>query len=807
MKLLLSIILCLFTGILYSQNTANGNPYGLSGVVKDSVTGDVIPYATVEVASNDTSCRAVGYTDSQGRFSITLPQCDSLTVKVGFTDYLPATRQITHSTLGVDTLTFYLTPGGKELGEVAVYGYRQFVKLMPSGFSYDIGKDLRSKSEDLLTAMRRVPMVVVDGEGKITVRGKTNFSIYLNGKPFNMANADPTQVLQSIPAANIAKIEMITNPDASYDTGAGTTIINIITTKGGIKGYSIRLTAGANTQPRANGDIIYNLVTDKLRLSATYNYFLDKHIKQPISVKREIYPQGDTPNTLTSTANNDGSNQYNTGRLMMEYDIDTVNMLYADGHILYKRGDLQTDWHHTLVGAGGIKSTRFTSTSYSNEATFETNIMYRRLHRKNKNEIFSLGYRFSYNPDNRHHESMSQTEALQPRYTKSISDGGLYQHTVMLDGLLYNKNSLVLKGGLFDIYRYSTAIPVYFTRNNPADYWTRTSGDIQTSQQYNNIGAYLTSSYRRGIFDFRLGARLEHVDDRVWQTSADNTTVHYTYIVPRASIVASPSDNTQLSLSYRYGIRRPSIWSMNPYETRNSEYDISAGNPNLVPQRSHNIGLEGMVFGNNYFINLSVDYENVRNPIYIRTEVSPHSSEILYSRYDNFGTYQNIGTSLFVNYRPTSFVRLNSFFNVGFCFFSEKDQPFSQQNFIYNITANVDFDISESLSAGAGCGYTQSTPDWRQYSSHTYYYSFYVKKTFCDKKLDVTLQINNPFNKYSRLKTDEWGDYFRQTRTNDITARSLGLRLSYQFGSGKRSEVKRNRNLKTDDLDISTGVD
>ena len=123
------------------------------------------------------------------------------------------------------------------------------------------------------------------------------------------------------------------------------------------------------------------------------------------------------------------------------------------------------------------------------------------------------------------------------------------------------------------------------------------------------------------------------------------------------------------------------------------------------------------------------------------------------------------------------------------------------------LSKTLDFDISESLSAGAGCGYTQSTPDWRQYSSHTYYYSFYVKKTFCDKKLDVTLQINNPFNKYSRLKTDEWGDYFRQTHTNDITARSLGLRLSYQFGSGKRSEVKRNRNLKTDDLDISTGVD
>ena len=72
MKLLLSIILCLFTGILYSQNTANGNPYGLSGVVKDSVTGDVIPYATVEVASNDTSCRAVGYTDSTFSSSIAL---------------------------------------------------------------------------------------------------------------------------------------------------------------------------------------------------------------------------------------------------------------------------------------------------------------------------------------------------------------------------------------------------------------------------------------------------------------------------------------------------------------------------------------------------------------------------------------------------------------------------------------------------------------------------------------------------------------------------------------------------------------
>ena len=62
-----------------------------------------------------------------------------------------------------------------------------------------------------------------------------------------------------------------------------------------------------------------------------------------------------------------------------------------------------------------------------------------------------------------------------------------------------------------------------------------------------------------------------------------------------------------------------------------------------------------------------------------------------------------------------------------------------------------------------------------------------------------TLIIDNIMSVYRHFVFAEYGK--RQT------LRSVGLRLSYQFGSGKRSEVKRNRNLKTDDLDISTGVD
>ena len=54
--------------------------------------------------------------------------------------------------------------------------------------------------------LKKVPMVTVDGEDNVQLKGSTNFKIYLNGKPSNMISNNPKEVLRSMPANTVKDI-------------------------------------------------------------------------------------------------------------------------------------------------------------------------------------------------------------------------------------------------------------------------------------------------------------------------------------------------------------------------------------------------------------------------------------------------------------------------------------------------------------------------------------------------------------------------------------------------------------------------
>ena len=259
----------LVTGLLLVALTASAQkaPCQISGVVVDSVRHEAIAYATIEYKLLDEQLTGGAVSNEQGHFEMTLPRTGSyqLTIRsVGF-----QTRQMRVTTqAGQNSLdTIYLAPDAQTLDEVQVVARRKLIKLSPKGLTYDMKNDVLAQTDNLLFALRKVPLVTVDGEGNIRVKGSSNFSVYINGSPSRVASMNPTEVLRGIPASSVKGIEVITQVDARYDASAGDAIINIITESKSLDGYSGLVSLMGSTIPNINGTSSLTLTKGKLSVA------------------------------------------------------------------------------------------------------------------------------------------------------------------------------------------------------------------------------------------------------------------------------------------------------------------------------------------------------------------------------------------------------------------------------------------------------------------------------------------------------------------------------------------------------------
>ena len=128
-----------------------------------------------------------------------------------------------------DLGTIALASDSETLGEVVVTGQRRLVDSDGATLTYNVEEDPSATTSSTLDMLRKVPMVSVDAQENIKVKGQSNFKIYLNGKEDPMLSGDPKTILKSMPAASIKKIEVITEPGAKYDAEGTGGILNIIT--------------------------------------------------------------------------------------------------------------------------------------------------------------------------------------------------------------------------------------------------------------------------------------------------------------------------------------------------------------------------------------------------------------------------------------------------------------------------------------------------------------------------------------------------------------------------------------------------
>jgi hypothetical protein len=243
----------------------------VSGTVIDSLTKKPLDYATVAIyrATGNSPINGV-VTDEKGNFRIDNVKPGQYKLGVSFIGY--PTKMVTgiittDSKPDKNAGVIYIAPAANKLKEVVVTGVAALVENKIDKLVYNAEKDLTSAGGNATDVLQKVPLVSLDMNGNVALRGDQNVRVLINGKPSGATSASLSDVLKTIPADQIKSIEVITSPSAKYDAEGSGGIINIITKSKNASGVSGSISGGVGTRQN-NGNANFNYNKNRFSLSA-----------------------------------------------------------------------------------------------------------------------------------------------------------------------------------------------------------------------------------------------------------------------------------------------------------------------------------------------------------------------------------------------------------------------------------------------------------------------------------------------------------------------------------------------------------
>ena len=127
----------------------------------------------------------------------------------------------------LDLGIFSFQASSVELTQATVKARRALVEIKPDRTVFNVQGTINSIGSDAIELLRKAPAVTIDNNNNINVLGRSGVLLYVDGKRQPMAGDDLTNYLKGIPAEQIDRIEIITNPGAKYEAEGNAGIIDI----------------------------------------------------------------------------------------------------------------------------------------------------------------------------------------------------------------------------------------------------------------------------------------------------------------------------------------------------------------------------------------------------------------------------------------------------------------------------------------------------------------------------------------------------------------------------------------------------
>jgi len=759
MKKLLFVILTLFPLMAFSQTQpAGGSNYQVKGQAIDSLTNETIPFVTCSVVQTKNPQQVITRFagDADGNFSGELKAPGNYTLMLTFVGKAVTKRQFTVSaTQKVAQLGKIAMPDSHEsLKEVTVTATRPLVKVEADKVSYDVQQDPESKTSTALDLLRKVPMVTVDGQDNIQLKGSSNFKIFLNGKPSNLFSNNPSQVLKNFPASSIKNIEVITQPGAKYDAEGVGGIINIVTdqqTK--TKGYSLGISAQASSRGTYGGGINLSLQAGKFSFSGSY--YASRYVNFPLTTTstRDTYLPTPYPHV-----SQEASVQYKVpaqfGNGSLSYELDTMNLFTLSFNRQYGKQN-GVNKASTKNYDNGMKPLfYYDQNSIQSQTWGSTDIGFDYQHTfKKKDETLTFSYKWSNTPNN---SNLDAVNTIDPVYSTDLTRT-LVQRTISANNAASNEHTWqvdfsdplaknhTLEMGVKYILRLNSSNSdenyMLFNFNQPYPFKPYTDSAACTNFDNNQkiAGVYISYTGTLGKFGLKPGVRYEYT----WQHVVNQDTLfdsNYGVLVPSVIVTYKLTDMQTFKLAYNMRIQRPSIWYLNPYVNRSDPNYISYGNPALDPEKSNSITVGYSNYAPKFNVSAELSYTFVNNAIQ-QYSFMRQGSPIQEITYGNIGHNRNLYLNVFGNYRGLKWLNIYLNGNVGYVNMSSGSYNMSNNGFTGNMYMGATFMLPKDwrINLGGGGNLPQVNLQGSQ-SSFFFSYSS-LSKDFMKKKLTLSANM------------------------------------------------------------------
>lgn len=796
-------IILLFSLQSFSQKNAV-----ISGRILEKNTKNPIPFTNVILLSTNKTMVTGTITDENGRFSIKGIEEGSYTLQISFIGYEAKEIPVLVGKLNenFDLGKIELTESSENLSEVIITAKKDIVSSSLDKKSFNIENNISQAGGSAMDALRNLPGVTVDSEGKILLRGSDKVTVLIDGKQSSLTGFGNQNGLDNIPASNIERIEIINNPSAKYDSKGLAGIINIIYKKQNEKGFNgnvgLNFGLGELTSRKANLPNIMEkyAFTPKVNPSFNMNY-RSKNINlflQTDGIARRRVNTNEFTERIYTDGNPNINSQFLENRTQQLYNIKggldwfindnnkiTFYALFQDeyhidrGHVPYDYASDGTrkrfwiwleDENTRFINYAVNFSHNFKQEGHTLEAGF--------LYTKGGEDELFL---FTDTSDLRN--STDETRLIVDEivsdfnvdYTKPLSSGRIELGTRMT----------------------SRNIPISY-KINPGTNSVLDPNLGEWSEYKENIYAFYTNLIHESEkLDIEGGLRIEqttinyNIDpDNNYYTR--NDAYNYFEFFPNVRFTLKLNKSNRISAFYNRRIDRPGEFELRPFPKYDDPEILKTGNPYLRPQftETFEIGYktkwrEGSV----YFAVFHRSINDIFERIFTNDNSTPNT--IINSIPQNLGKGSNLGFEITLEQNMNDIWNINGSFN----WYANKINAFSGTS-IYPSTQPFTFDESKGNTWNLKLNNNIKLPYKTDFQLSAVYYApniipqgkikerysidFGLKKQTMKGKGEVSISATDILNSFS-IRKAIIGDGFNLTANNYYETQVITMGIKYKF--------------------------
>lgn len=686
---------------------------------------------------------------------------------------------------GEETFTahdFYLDSDAVELVTAEVTARRKPLFEKEAGkLIVNVGDNPMTFGANVHELLGRIPSVQTTGEGGVSVFGKGATIVLLDNRRV------PAGELASLPAEDIERIEVISNPSARYEA-TGRAVINIITKKNRREGTYLSLRSSQRhgeylrtfnvaqlsyRNPKLNvagayyfhphqllHEDRYERQRGNVRLSQEVNELLDRHRKHTyrLNVDYLLTPESGIGIQYRGNTIGERITQRNLNEIIGLADLSGIDNTTLSRASRGRNGLVLNYWKD--YGDNGRKL-RFTvdATRYVNQATSDFA------------EVFTT--------------PLGGERAVD---RTSFTEGRIDLATTQLDYDLPTSS----QGGVLTLGLRATAIDSRssLTFEEMVNEQMVAVEDLSNEYEYQEqiSAAFADWNDEFGKWSLAAGLRMEHASNAgVSRGGNTNLRREYWNLFPSIGVGYQVSPNLKTSLNYGKRIDRPSYQDLDPYLLYIDSLSYFQGNPELVPALTHNLDADLTYME---YANITVGFQHTTNAILQYVEPiagSEGGARLSMRNLDRVRTF-SLGTTL--PYQTKKWTTANSFgvrWNEVTLTENGRQRTFNKPMWYaafynaYKIGKQTTLDATVQYNSSGRNGIFRFDPNLQTNVS--------VSRRMLDDKLTLTLTANDLFGT-DRVRTDLDVAGLSVGATQYFDVRWIQLAARYSIGVQKRSVVQ-----------------